>query len=149
MYQTILTIHNIVRWFVVLFALLSLYRSMRGWLGKGAWREADRKSGLFYTIALDTQMLLGLLLFFVLSPVTQAAFADFGTAMKDAASRFFLLEHSFYMVAAVVLAHIGSAAGKKDLPDQEKFRRAALFMSLSVLAIILGMPWSRPFLPGM
>ncbi|MEY2637389.1 MAG: hypothetical protein RLZZ197_1867 [Bacteroidota bacterium] len=44
-------------------------------------------------ISLHTQLLIGLVLYLALSPVTTAAFADFGAAMKDSATRLILVEH--------------------------------------------------------
>jgi uncharacterized membrane protein YozB (DUF420 family) len=144
-YSLLLFLHNLLRWAVLILALWALYRAYRGWLRQAAWEAADRKAGLFFTITLDTQLLLGLILY-VVSPLTSSAFNDFGQAMQNPELRFFLVEHAPLMIAAVALAHIGSAAAKRDLPDLEKHRRAALWFSLALLAILIAIPWARPLL---
>ena len=149
MYPIILAIHNIVRWVVLILGVLAAGRALMGWLGKRAWTENDRKAGSFFGIAIDTQFLLGLLLYFFLSPLTTTALRDFGAAMSNPALRFFALEHVLYMVLALVLAHMGSVLARRAATDQIKFRTAGIFFSLSVVAILLGMPWMRPLFPGL
>ncbi|MDH5506367.1 MAG: hypothetical protein OEZ02_04035 [Anaerolineae bacterium] len=149
MHAAILGIHNILRWVVIVLLVAALYRAYRGLRGKSAWTPADSKAGLFLTISLDIQFLLGLLLYFVYNESTKAALRDFGAMMRSTDGRFFSLEHPFYMLVVVTLAHIGSAAGKKDIEDEKKFKRAVLFYTLTALALILGMPWMRPLLPGL
>jgi len=149
MYPVILALHNIVRWIVVVTAILALVRAYRGWLRKGAWTDADRRAGVFFTSAMDTQLLLGLLLYLFFSPITRAALANIGAAMSDPGARFFAFEHLFYMFVAVVFAHLGSAFSKKSEQPTSRHRVAAIWYTLSVLAILLGMPWMRPLLPGL
>jgi hypothetical protein len=109
----------------------------------------DGQPGLFFVIAMDLQLLLGLLLYVVLSPITTGGFRDFGAAMSDSGTRFFLVEHLLTMVVAVVLVHIGRARSRRATDDQAKARTAAIFYTLALLVILLGMPWFRPLLPTM
>jgi hypothetical protein len=143
MYNFILTLHSLTRWIVVVLAILALFRAIRGWLTNADWQGADRKTGLFYTISLDTQFLLGILLYVVFSPITTSAFSNIGAAMQGAVSRFFLVEHTFYMILAIIFGHIGIAVAKKDIAVIDKFKGMSIYYGLSVLAIILGMPWDR------
>lgn len=148
MYPVILALHNIVRWIVVVAAVLALVRAYRGLLMKGDWGSADRRAGLFFTSAMDVQLLLGLLLYVFFSPITRTALSNLGAAMSDPGARFFAIEHLFYMVLAVVFAHLGNTFSKKAAQSADKHRRAAIWYTLAVLAIILGMPWMRPLIPG-
>jgi hypothetical protein len=149
MYPITLAIHNIVRWIVLILGVLAAARALSGWFGRRAWTETDRKTGAFFGMALDIQFLLGLLLYFLLSPITTAALRNFGAAMSNPVARFFALEHVLYMVIAIVLAHMGSALARRAASDQIKFRTASIFFSLSIVAILLGMPWMRPLFPGL
>jgi hypothetical protein len=87
-------------------------------------------------------------LYFFLSPITQAALRDFREAMAVEELRFFALEHAFYMLLAVIFAHIGNIAVKRAPQSLAKFRRAAIWFTLAVIMVILGMPWGRPLIPG-
>ena len=148
-YPVVLTVHNILRWVIVLMAVVALFRAYSGWVGRRAWTSLDRKVSLFFTSAMDVQFLFGLILYLWLSPITRLAWQNFGAAMGDAVARFFFLEHALYMLLAVIFVHVGSAAARKAGEPSTRHKRAALWFTLAVLTIILGMPWSRPLLPGL
>lgn len=149
MYSTILALHNLVRWIVVIAGVLALVRAVLGWLGSRPWTSLDRGLRVAFTASLDTQLLLGLALYLFFSPLTEAALRDFGAAMSNAELRFFGLEHTIYMILAVVLAHIGSSRARKAEAADHKHRQIAIWFSLVVILVALGMPWSRPLLPGL
>ena len=149
MYSVVLSIHNIIRWVALILGIVATVRGYLGWLDKRAWSETDRKFGSFFGIAMDTQLLLGLLLYFFFSQITRTAFLDFGAAMQSGDLRFFALEHPLYMLLAVVFAHLGSILSKRAGEATAKFRRSAIWFSLSLLAVVLGMPWMSRLFPGL
>lgn len=53
------------------------------------------------------------------------------------------------MVLAVVFAHVGVVVSRRATVSVVKNRWAALWFTLSLLVILLGMPWFRPLLPGL
>ncbi len=151
MYDFILAVHNILRWVVLILGFLAVLRAFIGWFGKHAWIPADPKIGRFFTSAIDTQLLVGLVLYFFLSPFTLQAIRNFGFGyvMEQGDYRYFAVEHLVFMILAVVFAHLGSALPKKVDQPAEKHRRAAIWFGLALLVILLGMPWFRPLLPGL
>jgi hypothetical protein len=149
MYAFILAVHNILRWIVLILLVVALVRAFWGWFGKVEWTPMDRKVGMFYSVSLDIQLLLGLVLYFVLSPITKLALGDFGAALASTDLRFFAFEHILMMILAVVFAHVGVAAAKRADESILKHRRSAIWFSLSLIVILLGMPWLRPLLPGL
>ena len=81
--------------------------------GKRDWSR-DRSQALsFYSIGLDIQLLLGLLLYFVVSPLMASIRADFGAAMSDSNLRFFAVEHISLMMLAVVLGHVAVVMARR------------------------------------
>ena len=147
LYEVFLILHNIVRWIVVLAGIAAAVKAIIGWAGSRDWNSSDRQLGLLFTVSLDVQVLIGLLLYFVLSPLTTSNFANFGEAMGNPDTRFFLVEHIAIMVVALVLAHVGRSLSKKATADQDKHRRAAIFFTLAIVAILLAIPWAgRPLL---
>ena len=146
MYDIALSLHNILRWLVLAAALYAVARAFMGWLGRQPWTPASAGPGRVFTIAMDVQFLLGILLYGMLSPVTRRAFADFGAAMRDRDLRFFAVEHALMMVLALVFAHVGKALAAKGADDVARYRRAALWYGLSLVLIVLAMPWARPML---
>ncbi len=144
LYSLIQTLHNLARWFVVVFAALALVRAYRGWLKKGEWVKLDDRAGVIFTSLMDTQILLGLILYFLFSPWSQLVFKDFGQARANPNALFFGLEHAVLMVLAVVAAHVGRALSRKAQQAAAKHRAAAIWFSLAVVLLLAGIPW--PFL---
>jgi hypothetical protein len=135
MYGIALLVHSWLRWAVLAAGVAAIVRG----------GSRDETAGKWFTILLDVQMLLGLLLYFVLSPVTRAALGDFGGAMGAPQIRFFAVEHVFGMVIAIALAHVGRGKVRKA-PVERKGRTAAIFYGLALVAILASIPW--PGLPA-
>ena len=144
MYTTVLALHSWIRWIALIAAVGTTLAALRGKVA-GANSLADRW-GMIAMMALDTQMLLGLLLYFVLSPNTKAIMENFGAAMKDPALRFWAVEHLASMFAAIALAHVGRVLARKAATPAAKRTRLLICFGLATLLIILGMPW--PGRPG-
>ncbi len=147
MYSFVLAAHNILRWLVLIFGILAIIRAYIGWFGNKEWTSLDDRLGLGFTISIDVQFILGLLLYLFLSPITTNAFANMSAAMSDSGTRYFLVEHSVMMVLAIILAHIGRSRAKKAETDTGKYKQAAIFYSLALLIILAAIPWFRPMLP--
>jgi hypothetical protein len=146
MYNTFLIFHNILRWAVLIGGVLAIGHAFWGWFGKKEWTPTGSQFGLLFTISMDLQLLLGLLLYFVFSPITTKAFSDFGGAMGDGNVRFYLVEHIFGMVLAVALVHIGRSRAKKMSADLQKHKTAAIFFTIALVVVLASIPWARPLL---
>lgn len=144
MYPLVLTLHSLVRWAIVIVGLIAVVRAWIGWRGGKPWAQLDDRLGLIFTSVLDLNLLLGLLLYFVLSPITTDAFKDMGAAMGNGATRFFAVEHILFMIIAVVVAHIGRSRSKKAVSDAGKHKQAAIFFTAAMVLVLLAIPW--PFL---
>jgi hypothetical protein len=148
LYTLTLAAHNITRWVVLVLAIYALYRVFAGLFGKKEWSDADRKALSFYAISMDVQLLLGLLLYFVLGNWFNMMTSGMGNVMSNSSLRFFAVEHFSVMLIAVILAHVASIMAKRGSTDRAKFRNGAIFLTLSVLAVLVAIPWaSRPLLP--
>lgn len=148
LYTLTLATHNIMRWVVLLLAIYALYRVYAGLFGKKEWSDADRKALSFYAIGMDVQLLLGLLLYFVLGPWFSMMTSGMGNVMSTSSLRFFAVEHFSVMLLAVILAHVATIMAKRGATSAKKFRNGAIYLTLSVLAVLAAIPWaSRPLLP--
>ncbi len=125
-----LVTHNLLRWIVLLFALYALWRAYSGWLGKKAWEKADRMAGMMFTSGMDVQLLLGIILIFL-------------RGFSVIEMRFYM-EHIGTMILAVVFGHVGSVLAKRADQDVDKHRRAAIWFTLTLLVILVSIPWTRP-----
>src|SRR5688572_33169251 len=102
MYPTVLLLHSWLRWAVVLLGLVATLRAIGGAMGGRSWRPVDEKLNRIFVGVLDLQMLVGLVLYFLLSPITKAALSDFGAAMGQSATRYWAVEHWIGMVVGIV-----------------------------------------------
>ncbi len=90
--------------------------------------------------------MIGIVLYAFVSPITKAAFNDFGAAMKNADLRFYAVEHIFLMIIALVLIHIGRAKSKNSVAPWKKHRSAAVYYGISLVLILAAIPWERAFM---
>jgi hypothetical protein len=138
MYSTVLLLHSWVRWLALIAGVGATFSA----LGKGDARlQGAERWGRIFIIALDLQLLLGLILYGVLSPYTAAAMRDFGAAMRDPALRFWAVEHLTMMLSAVILAHVGRVLARKTADVDAKRKRLLICFGLAVLLMLVGMPW--------
>ena len=140
MYSGVLLVHSWVRWAVAIAGVLALLRAVTGASSRRPWTAADDRAGLWFTIALDVQILIGLYLYFVLSPFTTDALQNFGAAMRTPALRFWAVEHPFGMLLGVVLAHVGRVRLRKAEPSRRHVI-AAIFFGIALVAILASIPW--------
>jgi hypothetical protein len=148
MYLTVLGLHNVVRWVVVLTGAWIVLRAVRGWLQGATWSSSDASAARWFVLALDIQFTLGILLYAGVSPKMREALRDMGTAMKDPSVRQFAVEHTGAMVIAIVVAHIVNARLKRATVNSAKFKIATLGFGIALAAILGFIPWARPLIPS-
>lgn len=141
-YSITLFLHSWMRWAVVISALLVIVQAFRGWSGGVAWDATKARFASWFVNTTSIQLVLGLVLYGFLSPITTAAFSNMGNAMKDSVIRFWAVEHMSMMVVAVALAHIGAGRIKKATDDQAKHRAAAIFFTIAIVVILVSIPWA-------
>ena len=144
MYTTVLLLHSWIRWIALIATVGVTLAALRGKV-EGDKSIADRW-GLVAMMALDVQMLLGLVLYLGLSPSMKEILNHFGESMKRADTRFYAVEHISAMFIAIVLSHVGRVLARKAATTTAKRTRLLVTFGLATLLIIAGMPW--PGRPG-
>jgi hypothetical protein len=96
-------------------------------------------------IAMDLQLVIGLLLYFVVSPTMEAIRANMGEAMRNPQLRFFAVEHLSAMFVALVLVHGGRVLARRAATPAARRRRELICYGLATLIMLLAIPW--PGLP--
>ncbi len=138
MYGILTPIHSFLRWAVLLLLLAVIFKSLHGLISKRSFSKSDDKMSLFMMISAHTQLLVGIILYFV-SP-----FVQFGNT-TDKEVRFFTMEHSTMMIVAIVFMTLARILSKKGKTDVAKFRRLFIFSLIALLIIFMAIPW--PFSP--
>ncbi len=140
LYAIVLTIQSWLRWIVLLAGIAAFIRSAIGAGRQAAWTPTDDRAGLWFSILLDVQVLVGLALYVFLSPFTHAAFGNIGEAMRNSGLRFWLVEHLTGMIIAIGLVHIGRSRLRKA-DERRRHRTASIFYGLALLAMAISIPW--------
>ena len=123
----LVTIHGLWRWLVLLAALGAIGAGAAVWAGQFQWRPAERV-GLIYTIVLDIEVVLGLLIW--LLSLVQGTSLGLGL----------LVLHPLLMLAAVGLAHLVRVRADRAATDAARARLTTLGFLASLIIILLAIP---------
>lgn len=140
MYTTVLLLHSWLRWVALIAGIGATVLAMRGAAGPSGDSRLERW-GMALVSALDLQMLLGLLLYLVLSPTMTEIRANFGASMKDPVARFWAVEHITMMILAVALVHVGRVLGRKAATPESKRMKLFVCFGIATVLMLLSIPW--------
>jgi hypothetical protein len=140
MYTTVLLLHSWLRWIALIAGIGATVMAARDTVGPGGTARLDRW-GLALVSVLDLQLLLGLLLYVVVSPNMAPIRADFGASMRDPVARFWAVEHIATMILAVVVVHVGRVVGRKAANPEAKRMRQLVCFGIATALMLLAMPW--------
>jgi hypothetical protein len=140
LYTFSLFLHSWNRWLILLAGIIVITSAIQGLSSKTVYTGFQRKWSIVFLSSLHLQLLVGLLLYFVLSPVTTQALSNFGAAMHDPVMRFFAVEHSFTTFIAIVLAQTGSIMVKRTTDAGVKNRRTLLWNGIALFLILAMIP---------
>lgn len=134
--------HSVLRYFVLIFLVVVVVRSFMGWQKKSAYAALDDKFSLWLFIFTHTQLLVGLILYFI-SPVVIFS----GASMKDSVARYWLVEHATMMLIAIVLITMARITAKKITEATLKHKRLFIFNVIALVIILVAIAQSgRGFL---
>ena len=140
-YAPILFAHSWLRWIVLVLLALVVIRAIAG---RGTWTALDERIHVLAVSALDLQVMLGLWLYAVVSPLSHAFLANPGATMKDSVLRFYGLEHITMMILGLAVVHVGRARSKRQTDGAARRRTALAWTAGGLVLILAGVPW--PFL---
>ena len=138
MYTGLLHLHSFLRYIVLILVLLSIFQAISA--GNKPYTATNKKINLFALISAHTQLLIGLVLYFI-SPMV-----DF-SQMKNPIYRYWNVEHITMMILAIVLITIGYAKSKKAIESKAKHRAIYIYYTLAIVIVLLAiltMPAGRP-----
>jgi uncharacterized membrane protein YgdD (TMEM256/DUF423 family) len=81
------------------------------------------------------------------SPVINYFLHNYKDAVHQRDIRFFGMEHSVMMIAAIVIITIGSVKARQKNADKDKFRTMAIWFGIGLLIILASIPWGFSYLP--
>ena len=131
MYNGMLHAHSGLRWLVIIFLVLAIIKSFAGWFGKKDFNKSDNLIALLLLSFTHTQMIVGVILYFISNKVVAI-----GDAMKDGVLRFWAMEHGVTMLIAIALITIGRVKSKKAETSELKFKKGAIFYTIAFVLIL-------------
>lgn len=132
--------HSGWAYLALLLLLIAVVNSLIGHFSKKEFTAKDRKIAIFGLIGTHTQLLVGLILYFV-SPLGFAVLGE----MKDKAIRLTSLEHPLINLIAIALITIGWVKHKKATTSESKFKTFSIYYTLGLLLILSRIPWKLWF----
>lgn len=137
-YVYTLHIHSIMRYFALLFIVLSLLISIIGVIKHQGAILAARKLYLTTMIIFHVQFLVGMVLYGISPKV------HFGNGfMHNPIYRFFTIEHIGLMLIVLILITFGYSSAKK-LENGKFHQRILIFYSAAFILLLISIPW--PFI---
>ncbi|MBC3784058.1 cytochrome B [Spirosoma utsteinense] len=140
MYSGLVHAHSGLRWIALILLVVAVIVSIGKWQGRSGYTDGNRKLYLFTLIAVHTQLIIGLVLYFI-SPKVNFSL------MSDKIYRFYTVEHTTGMLIAIILITIGYSRSKRATDPVTKQRLVGIFYGIGLLLILASIPW--PFrIPG-
>jgi hypothetical protein len=138
--EYIVVLHSLWRWVVLILMGLAILKALLGWFGKQPWQNLDNRIGLFFTSALDLQVLLGIILYIgVLVGVYLPRW--YGASLARVS-----FEHALIMFIALAIVHVVRSRAKKTEGDLAKHRLTAIGYIIALIIIVVSIPtWSFAF----
>jgi membrane protein DedA with SNARE-associated domain len=132
MYEILKHTHSGLRWVALILILMAIYNSITA----KEFTKREKLINLFSMVSLHTQLLLGLVLYFISPRVSFAA-----GWMKDASFRFYGMEHLAGMLIAIALITVGYVKSKKGTTPAAIYKPIKLFYIIGLILILASIPW--------
>jgi hypothetical protein len=142
MYNTVLMIHSWVRWAALILAVLATMNAFRP--ANGDRTLPGRGWDTLFMLAIDIQVLVGLFLYFGLSPITVQAMNNMSAAMGSPWLRFWAVEHAAGMFGAMLLVRMGRVLSANAPNPLSARKRRLVCFAIATIVMIAAVPW-----PGM
>ena len=132
MYEILTHTHSGLRWIALILIIFAIYNSITA----KEFTKREKLINLFSMVSLHTQLLLGLVLYFISPRVNFAS-----GWMKDASFRFYGMEHLAGMLIAIALITVGYVKSKKGTTPAAIYKPIKLFYIIGLILILASSPW--------
>lgn len=153
MYNILLSLHNLLRWIILILLVINLLRHFIA-LNK-PFSRTDKQLGLWLMIAAHLTLLIGIYQWFAGMYGYQNIMNNgMSAVMQNGTDRFFAIEHTVGMLIAIALITIARGVYRKEITDGKKHRRCITLYLLALVLILAFIPWpgmdqiGRPLLRG-
>jgi hypothetical protein len=124
LYPQLAGFHGLFRWIVLALGVFAIFVAFSGWKTTTPPGKHFLRLGILFALAMDVELISGLLLYAAAQPLARSVF----------------IAHGVIMFFAVLLAHVGGALTRKASSDELKYRAPAIVWTLSLLLMLGGIP---------
>ncbi len=143
--KALIGFHSGWRYIIIILMLLGIWFGYQTSKGKKPFAGSTRKMGMFTMIAVDIQLVVGLVLYFYfLSRYTNLQINKLKGQMGAPEFRSIAVDHVVGMMIALILIHIGYSKAKKATTDISAGKKQFTYFLIAFIIILISIPW--PFL---
>ena len=135
-YKVAFNLHIIISVITLLTGIITVTKSIIGWIGRKDYTKLDSIFSLSFSIALYLQLLLGFIIYFLLRTSFDNPALDIPDLSNNASLRFWAIEHIALMIFALFLTQLGRIYIKRSASSLKRFK-ASLFYYGTSLSLIL------------
>jgi hypothetical protein len=146
LYRAVLIAHSDWRWVVLIAGFAAVSSAVMGLSRQEPWAPSGARLARLFGVALDIQVLMGAALYLVLSPLTMIVAASSVRLPPGSQAYFFVRVHPAIMIVAFIAVHVSAVLVRRGRSDAARQRRAIIFYGVTLLIVLAGVPWQRPWL---
>ncbi len=153
----LLILHNWLRWLILIGIILILFKIIYDYFKiqkQGKDKESNsyletsisylKKVFLIFTIMVDIQFTIGILLYFFNSSIMESL-ENISNIMKQKELRIIIIEHPIMMILFLGLIHLTNVKVKK-IQTQNQYKMIVILLFISIGLLVFGIPWFRPLI---
>lgn len=145
MYEFIQKFHSGWAYLTLLLLIVAIVNSVIGAISKREFLPKDRKIALFGLIGTHTQLLVGLILYFISPNGFKLFDGGFKEVMRNPVLRLIAVEHPIINIVAIVFVTYGWFRFKDSLTNKRMFNSISGCYAIGLVLILSRIPWSLWF----
>jgi hypothetical protein len=156
MRELLLILHSITRWAVLALSASTALVAFAALIRQTPWSARHASLARFFVAGVDVQVLIGMSLYFGVSPLARAArhmwaSEGFWALWAQRELRYFGLIHPALALLAAIVAHAGWIAARRTDQASERHRHLASAAVVAHAVFLAAIPWpffghERPWL---
>jgi hypothetical protein len=141
MYANFLFIHSWLRWIVLFLILIIIIKFSFSIIFKKSYSTLDRVLSSATLGTVHLQFIVGIILYFGLSPIVESGLSNIKAAMKNSLLRYWTIEHLSAMFIFVIFIQLGFSFSKRAIEGTKKHKLMLTYCIIGSFILLLSMPW--------
>ncbi len=138
-YKVVFNLHIFVSIITMLAGVVTVARSVTGWICRKEYSRFDNLYSLSFTVGLYFQLLIGFVIYFLLRTSFDNPALKVPESGNDASLRFWAIEHIALMLFALFLTQIGRIYMKKSVSSLKRFKASVFYYGTSLFMILFSL----------